>query len=210
MLLDKNRVNMSVLVTSAIYGMLSDLFYLLFGATLFLCLTFRKVGVNFKYLQKCFYSVWPISSRSIITSFPKGWRELMPNCSQNTAVVGTPLTTLLAALLAHSRGSAVNPVICQKVMLNLYEMSYFWPLLLLFKCLVLSPVRYRVVHCAGRTGLPGACEMYGFVTHVDSRCVRMGSPWACFSLLRNEREAHILHLQNFKERELYTASWNLY
>lgn len=47
----------------------------LIWAILFLCPTFRKVGVNFKYLQKCFYSVWPTNSRSIITSFPKGWEE---------------------------------------------------------------------------------------------------------------------------------------
>lgn len=126
----------------------------------------------------------------------------LPNCSQNTEMVGPPLPALLAALLAHSWGSAGNPVICQKAMLNWCDLSYFWPLFLLFECLVLSLVLSHVMHCAGRTGLTGAlwpvwvCDLCGLQMCED------GLTMGVFELLRKEREAHTLHLKKLEGKRI--------
>lgn len=131
-------------------------FVLLLGKLVWILNICKNVSILFGQLA-------PGASLPVFLKAEGNW--CMPNCSQNTDVVGTPLTT-------PTWGSAVNPVICQKVMLNLYDLSYFWPPLLTFKCFVLSLVQCHVLHCAGRTGLCGACEMCGFVTCVDSWCVR--------------------------------------
>lgn len=133
MLLDKNCVNMNGLVTSAIYGILSDLFFLLLKLLFTFLLLLGKLVWVLNICKNVSILCGQPAPGASLPLFPKGWRESMqPNSSQNTDAVGTPLTTLMAALLAPSWGSAVNPVIYQKVTLNLYDLSYFWPLLLSF------------------------------------------------------------------------------
>lgn len=134
----------------------------------------------------------------------------MPNCSQNADVVGTPLTTLMAALLAHSWGSAVDPVIRQKVMLNLYGRSCFLPQLLSFQCLVLSLVTYHVVPRWHQNG-PASCLWAAWICDLCGLLMcEDGLTMGVFLLAQKREGSTHFALKKFQGKGIVHSFWNLY